>query len=248
MEDARVADNLAGWIQSEVENAGASGIVFGLSGGVDSAVVAGLAKRAFPETHLALVLPMHTAAADLEDAQQVVDAFSLNARTVELDPVYDALARILGADPSLEQGPDLALANLKARLRMMALYYHANRFRYLVAGTGNRSELSIGYFTKFGDGGADLMPLGHLVKSEVLGLARHMDVPAGVIAKPPSADTWRGHTDEAELGFSYEQLEQFVLGSLEDKSVRDRIQTLRRNSSHKLRTPKLPPPISAMAR
>lgn len=248
MEAARIAENLAGWVKSEVEGAGADGIVFGLSGGVDSAVVAALARSAFPEQHLALVLPLHTAAADVEDARQVVEAFGLNAKTIELDPVYDAMARILGADPTAEAKPDLALANLKARLRMLTLYYYANRSRYLVAGTGNRSELSIGYFTKFGDGGADLMPLGHLVKSEVVELARCLDVPQTVIDKPPSADTWRGHTDEVELGFSYEQLEQYLLGSLVDETVRDRIASLRRNSSHKLRTPKLPPPTSAMAR
>jgi NAD+ synthase len=86
------------------------------------------------------------------------------------------------------------------------------------------------------------------VKSEVVQLARCLNVPQAVIDKPPRADTWHGHTDEAELGFSYEQLEQFVLGSLEDETVRERITNLRRNSSHKLRTPKLPPPISAMSR
>jgi NAD+ synthase len=247
IEAARVAESLAGWVKSEVTEAGAGGIILGLSGGVDSAVVAALAKRAFPDTHLALILPLHTAAADVDDARRVVDEFGLKAKTIELDPVYDSLARILGADPAVEEQPDLALANLKARLRMLVLYYHANRFRYLVAGTGNRSQLSIGYFTKFGDGGADLMPLGHLVKSEVVELARYLEVPQTVIEKPPSADTWRGHTDEGELGFTYEQLEQYVLGSLEDDSVRQRITTLRRNSSHKLRTPKLPPPTSAMA-
>jgi len=247
MQAERVAENLADWVKSEAAEAGADGIVFGLSGGLDSAVVAALVKRAFPETHLALILPIHTSATDLEDAQRVVDAYELNAQVIELDAVYEGLGRLLGADPIGEERPNLALANLKARLRMLALYYQANSLRYLVAGTGNRSELSIGYFTKFGDGGVDLMPLGHLVKAEVRELAGHLQVPQEVIEKPPSADTWRGHTDEVELGFTYEQLEQYVLGSLEDEAVHDRIRTLRRNSAHKLRTPKLPPPISALA-
>jgi NAD+ synthase len=244
----RVADNLAAWLEAEVAEAGASGLVFGLSGGVDSAVVAALAKRACPQAHLALILPIHTAEADLQDARKVVETFALTADEIDLDDVYEGLARVLGGDPSGEDRPNLALANLKARLRMLALYYQANSRRYLVAGTGNRSEMSIGYFTKFGDGGVDLIPLGHLVKAEVVELAAHLGVPQTVIEKPPSADTWRGHTDEVELGFSYEQLEQFVLGALDDDAVRDRITTLRRNSSHKLRTPKLPPPISAMGR
>jgi len=91
------------------------------------------------------------------------------------------------------------------------------------------------------------MPLGHLVKREVIELAAYLEVPRSIIDKPPSADTWRGHTDERELGFNYEQLEQYVVGTLEDDAVRERILDLRRRNSHKLRTPKLPPPISAMS-
>ncbi len=246
MESALVADKLVEWLRSEIESSGARGLAFGLSGGIDSAVVAALARRAAPDGHLALILPIHTSAADLGDANLVVQQFDLESQTFDLDPIYEDFARLLGGDPSSEDRPDLALANMKSRLRMVALYYQANRMRYLVAGTGNRSELSIGYFTKYGDGAADLMPLGHLVKSEVIALAEHLGVPEAIIAKPPSADNWRGHTDEVELGFSYEQLEQYVLGSLADAEVRDRIGALRRSSAHKLRTPKLPPPLSTL--
>ena len=246
MESALVADRLVDWIRSEIESSGARGIAFGLSGGIDSAVVAALARRAAPDGHLAIILPIHTSAADLHDANLVVRQFELESATVELDAVYEDFARLLGGDPSSEDQPDLALANMKSRLRMVALYYQANRRRYLVAGTGNRSELSIGYFTKYGDGAADLLPLGHLVKSEVIALAGHLGVPQAIIDKPPSADNWRGHTDEVELGFTYEQLEQDVLGSLEEPGVQQRIAALRRSSAHKLRTPKLPPPLSTL--
>lgn len=246
MESALVADRLVDWIRSEVGSSGARGVLFGLSGGIDSAVVAALVRRAAPTGHLALILPVHTSAADLRDANLVVQQFELDSQTFDLDPIYEDFARLLGGDPSSEDRPDLALANMKSRLRMVALYYQANRRRYLVAGTGNRSELSIGYFTKFGDGAADLMPLGHLVKSEVIALAEHLGVPRAIIDKPPSADNWRGHTDEVELGFSYEQLEQYVLGGLEDAEVRNRIAALRRSSAHKLRTPKLPPSLTTL--
>lgn len=246
MDPGRLADQLVAWLHSEVEASAARGLTFGLSGGIDSAVVGELVRRAVPAAHLALVLPIHTSDADRRDALEVGRTFGLSVETIELDEVYESLARLLGGDPDSEERPDLALANMKARLRMVALYYRANRERYLVAGTGNRSELSIGYFTKFGDGAVDLMPLGHLVKSEVVELARHLGVPQTVIDKPPSADTWRGQTDERELGFTYEQLEEYVLGSLRDEAVRRRIASLRRGSAHKLRTPKLPPPPSAM--
>lgn len=247
MDGERVAQHLVNWLRGEAETAGSRGVVFGLSGGVDSAVVAKLARQAFREMHLALILPARSERRDIDDANLVVEEFRLSSKIVDLDPVYDRFASALGADPEREEQPDLPLANLKARLRMAALYYHANKFRYLVAGTSNRSELSLGYFTKYGDGGADLQPLGHLIKSEVRELAEHLGVPRSIIDKPPSAGIWRGLTDEKELGFSYEDLENYLLGGLEDDAIRGQIDTLRRGNAHKLRTPRLPPPVSAMS-
>ncbi len=244
MNAEKVADHLVRWLRQETHAAGASGLVLGLSGGVDSAVVGRLARRAFPDTHLALILPIHSERRDVEDARLVVAEFHLHARELPLDPVYDAFARALGADPHEEARPDLALANLKARIRMAAIYYFANRLRYLVVGTGNRSELTLGYFTKYGDGGVDLLPLGHLVKSEVVRLAEHLGVPRSIIDKPPSAGLWRGLTDEKELGFTYEDLEEFLLGGGVPGPIRDKIEARRRAHAHKLRTPKMPPPLS----
>ncbi len=246
MNTEQVAGQLVAWLRTEAESASARGIVFGLSGGVDSAVVAQLARRAFPETHLALILPVHSDQQDIDHALLVVNEFRLNSKLMELDTVYESFARLLGVDPDPDETPDLPLANLKARLWMTALYYHANKFRYLVAGTGNRSEMSLGYFTKYGDGGVDLLPLGHLVKSEVVALAEHLEVPTEIVVKPPSAEIWRGQTDEKELGFTYEQLEEYVLGSLDDEGLRERVESRRRSNAHKLRPPRLPPPPSAM--
>lgn len=246
MNAEQLAGQLVVWLQTEAEAAGARGVVFGLSGGVDSAVLAQLARRAFPETHLALILPVQSDDGDIDHARLVVNEFRLNSKLRELDSVYEPFARLLGADPRPDGPPDPPLANLKARLWMTALYYHANKFRYLVAGAGNRSEMSVGHFTKYGDGGVDLLPLGHLAKSEVVVLAEHLKVPRVVIDKPPSAGIWRGQTDEKELGFTYEELEEYAVGGIEDEELRQKMESRRRANSHKLHPPRLPPPPSAM--
>jgi len=242
MNAERNAEHLVRWLHDEVETAGARGLVLGLSGGIDSAVVGCLARRAFPDTHLALALPIESDPRDLADAHSVVEHFHLNSKDIGLDAVYELFARTLGARPDAGDNPDLPLANVKARLRMATLYYYANRFRYLVCGTSNRSELTLGYFTKYGDGGVDLVPLGHMVKSEVQEMAVHLGVPERIISKPPAAGIQRGLTDEKELGFSYEQLEDCLLGGAEDEAVRKSVDDRRRANAHKLRTPKLPPP------
>ena len=141
------------------------------------------------------------------------------------------------APSSDESGQDakLALANVKPRLRMTALYFVANSLNYLVAGTGNRSELTIGYFTKYGDGAADVLPIGPLLKSEVQALARELEIPAPIIEKTPSAGLWLGQTDEHEMGFSYADLERYLTAGPDAVSpaLAMRIERLVRSSEHK---------------
>lgn len=242
MNPERCVEQLVRWLRTETEAASAHGLVFGLSGGVDSSVVGCLARRAFPDDHRALIMPIRSEPQDLADARLVADACGLSACHLDLNSVYEEFARVLGDSVDAEDKPDLPLANLKARLRMAAVYYHANKLRYLVAGTGNRSELTIGYFTKYGDGGVDLLPLGHLVKSEVRQLATHLGVPDSIIDKPPSAGIWRGLTDEGELGFTYRELEDYLLVGNTGDGVKDKVDARRRANAHKLRTPKMPPP------
>ena len=124
---------------------------------------------------------------------------------------------------------------------MTTLYYFAGRNQYLVVGTGNRTELTLGYFTKYGDGGVDLLPLGHLVKHEVRELAAHLGVPQSIIDKPPTAGMWQGQTDESELGFSYDELDRYLVGGQGSEELAARVEELRRGNAHKLRIPKLPP-------
>ena len=170
----------------------------------------------------------------------VIARFDLKHREVDLTPVFEAFARALGENPA-ENRLDLARNNLKPRLRMATLYFLASRNRYLVAGTGNRTELTLGYFTKYGDGGVDLLPLGHLVKHEVRELATYLSVPERVITKPPSAGMWEGQTDEDELGFSYDDLDRYLVGGEGSEALASRVEGLRQKNAHKLRIPRLPP-------
>jgi len=245
MDAGRVAEHLVRWLRAEADAASARGVVLGLSGGIDSAVVAVLARRAFRDTHLALLMPIQSEPRDIGDARLLAEQLHLNAKEISLDPVYEVFARVLGTTPEPGEQPDLPLANLKARLRMNTLYYYANRFRYLVVGTANRSELTLGYFTKYGDGGVDLLPLGHMVKSEVREMAVHLGIPQSIVDKPPSAGLWRGLTDELELGFSYAQLEDYLIAGHGDEEVKAKVDQRRRRNAHKLRTPKMPPPHPA---
>jgi len=242
---------LVRWLEARATAASARGFVVGLSGGIDSAVVVRLCQLARPDATLAVLLPCHSDPRDEEDARLVADAFSLATVRVDLAPAYDAL--LAGARDALAplsdreaHPPDdirarLPLANVKPRLRMTTLYFVANTLNLLVAGTGNRSELTIGYFTKYGDGGVDLLPIGHLVKREVRELARELGVPDRVIEKPPSAGLWLGQTDEAEMGFTYADLERYLEDGPESvpPAVAMKIERLARASEHK----KAPAPV-----
>ncbi len=233
MNPEKTAANLEAWLQEQVQNAHAKGLVVGLSGGIDSAVVAAVAKRAFPENLLTIIMPCHSDSQDAEDALLTAKALGLNVKTVDLTPVYDQFFAQVGINP--DDVPTMARANVKPRLRMITVYLHAALHNYLVMGTGNKDELHVGYFTKHGDGGADLLPLGGLVKSEVRELARYLKVPEPVITKAPSAGLWQGQTDEAEMGFGYDELDRFLQGGTVSESVRERINQLHAVSEHKRR-------------
>lgn len=242
------ADSLAAWIRQRVTEAGARGLVVGLSGGIDSAVVARLCQMATPDEVVGVMMPCHSDAGDEADARLVAGHFGIRTLRVDLAPVFDqflaqlsgAMGGHVGAQPAgagdtVDPRSRMPAANLKPRLRMASLYYVANSLNYLVAGTGNRSELTIGYFTKYGDGGVDLLPIGRLLKAEVRALARELDVPEPVIAKPPTAGLWAGQTDEEEMGFSYADLERYLTDGPAGvtPALALRIERLVRASEHK---------------
>jgi len=236
-----LVQHLVNWIGAEVTAGGGGGAVFGLSGGIDSAVVAALAKKAFPHHTLGVVMPCHSEPQDAADGALVAHHFGVAVTTVDLGPVYDLLLETLAASSSDLPESRLATANLKPRLRMTTLYAFANQLGYRVLGTGNRSEIAVGYYTKYGDGGADLLPLGSLVKSEVRELARRLGVPERIIDKPPSAGLWADQTDETEMGLTYEELDAHLLTGAASPAVKARVDALHDASEHKRALPKIAP-------
>ncbi len=260
--DAKV-NGIVDWLRQRLTAAGARGFVVGLSGGLDSAVVARLCQLAAPGQIAAAIMPCKSEPRDEADAVQVAEHFNLPVVRIDLDTAYDALlAEVQGAltrldpetSPDSATSPDaryddsdaarLALGNVRPRLRMTAMYFIANSLGYLVAGTGNRSELTIGYFTKHGDGGVDVLPIGHLLKGEVRSVAAWLDVPTSIIDKPASAGLWLGQTDEAEIGFRYADLETYLTDGPEGVSpaLALRIERLIRASEHKRGLPPTPEP------
>ncbi len=218
------------WLKTKLKSAKKSGIVVGLSGGVDSAVVSVLCRKAVGTKNiLCLILPCQSQKTDITDSKKVAKKFGLKTETIDLTKIYENLIGILPMANKLTQ------ANLKPRLRMLTLYYFANKLNYLVAGTGNKSELSIGYFTKYGDGGVDILPLGDLYKSEVCGLAKYLKVPEEIITKPPTAGLWAGQTDESEIGLTYDELEQ----QLRSKKYSKNISKYLHSAKHKLTLPEI---------
>jgi NAD+ synthase len=236
-----LSQKLVSWLREQVEKAGCRGVVFGMSGGVDSSVVGVLCKQAFPHTSLGVMMPCHSIDEDLEDAQIVAQKFGILAVTVKLDEVFDSLLKVL---PDLKCETEIqrkAEANIKPRLRMNVLYYIAAKLNYLVAGTSNKIELSVGYFSKYGDGGVDIMPLANLLKKDVNKLARYLGVPDKIITKPPSGGLWSGQTDEGEMGITYKELDRYLETGQAAEGIRSKIDNMVKVSAHKRALPAVPP-------
>jgi NAD+ synthase len=204
-------ERIVSWIRDYVNGAGAKGVVIGLSGGIDSAVVATLCVRALGKEN---VFGVNIPCESVESARIDAEALSQNLGIPPMINIscagsyYALLSGLTIVDNPLSQ---LTKANIKARLRMTTLYAIAGEKSCLVAGTGNLSELAIGYFTKYGDGGVDFEPLGNFYKTEVYQIAAKLpEIPASIISKPPSADLWEGQTDEEEIGMTYAELDKIL--------------------------------------
>ncbi|MEM0276887.1 NAD+ synthase [Pyrobaculum sp.] len=205
---AKSREIIISFISQIVERAGAGGVVLGLSGGVDSTVAATLATEALgPHRVLGLVMPsIFTPQEDVKDALEVAGRLGIETRLIDVTPISEAFAKSI---PDFSPGYRLASGNLLPRIRMTILYYYANRDNRLVMGTGDRSELLLGYFTKYGDGGADFLPIAPLYKLQVREMARRLGFPH-IAQKPSSPRLWHGHTAEGELGASYEVIDQVL--------------------------------------
>lgn len=231
----KTCNEIINWIKEKVLEANAKGIVFGISGGIDSAVLAGLVKRAFPENSLGIIMPCNSNPQDEEHAILVADSLGLEVGKVDLSNTYEQFIKSL----NLYNDNKMALANIKPRLRMTTLYYYAQFNNYLVAGATNKSEFTVGYFTKHGDSGVDLMPLASFTKTEIRKMAEFLNIPKIVIEKPPTAGLWKNQTDEKEMGFGYGVLDSYIENKTAPKDVAEKIQNMYKRSEHKRNYPHL---------
>ncbi len=238
-------DYLTQWLSGELAYRGADNFVFGISGGVDSAVVAGLLARSYPSHSLGVVMPCHSNPQDEADARLVMEHYQLPLHKVELTDTHTMLKEAIGAPYNShpdEKENRVVNGNLAARLRMTTLFTIAQVNGGVVVGTDNAVEWYTGYFTKFGDGAADIAPLLHLNKEEIYEMAQLLEVPQSIIEKTPSAGLWEEQTDEGEMGTTYQMLNRHLLGESvppEDEKV---IAYWHERSHHKRMMPRTPKP------
>lgn len=222
-------ENRVAFIKSVLAESGCKGIVFGNSGGKDCALVGILCKAACDNT-VSVMMPCGSSVnfgSDMEDATALCEKFGIENRTVDITPVKAAEIEALKSATILN---DIALTNIAPRLRMITLYSIAASESRLVAGTGNRSEVFVGYFTKWGDNGHDFNPIYDLTVTEVYEFLRYLKAPEHIIQKAPSAGLFEGQTDEKEMGVSYAQIDEYLLtGKTEPEAQRKILERHRRN-------------------
>lgn len=238
------------FIKTYVESSGCKGVVIGLSGGVDSAVIAVLCRQVLGKKKtLCLFMPDDaTPESDIKHQKILVEKFDLLCET------RDILGNVKNIADNCAVKPDkMALANVKARIRMTLLFEYANMTGSIVCGTSNKSEIMVGYFTKYGDGGVDIMPLGDLYKTQIYELAKFLKIPKEIICKEPTAGLIKGQTDEKEIGFTYELLDRVLMGLERKQNLLDiakntglkrsdveKIKNMRVKSEHKRHGPLIP--------
>lgn len=233
----KISQKLVDWIGDRITEAGCNGAVIGLSGGIDSSVTSVLSKQAVPENTLGIIMPCYSSQEDIDDAKMLAEKFNIEQKVINLDNVFDEMLDTLSVEHDSKK---LAVANIKPRLRMTVLYYYAAERNSLVVGTDNKSELKTGYFTKYGDGGIDIAPLGNLVKNEVKEVAKVLGIPEKIINRKPSAGLWAGQSDESEMGITYDQLDKYILTGEATDEVKKRADELMKKNAHKLKTPPIP--------
>lgn len=219
-------EEITKWIKAYVEETKAEGVVIGNSGGKDCATVIALATRALGEEHvLTIAMPCNSIKADIEDAKLVADAFGVPLLKIDLSETYQTLENeIEKVIKEVIEGKEEwrgreAKINTKPRLRMTTLYYVAQNLNYLVAGTGNKCEATVGYTTKWGDNASDFNPIGEFTVEEVLSIGKYLGVPDKIINKAPN-DGLGGLTDEEKLGVTYKQIAEYVeTGKTEEKAM-----------------------------
>ncbi|MFX0028764.1 MAG: NAD+ synthase [Candidatus Hermodarchaeota archaeon] len=231
------------WIKEYSNSANVDGIVVGLSGGIDSAVTSALCANAIGRDRIVgLGLPCLSIPQDLNDAEMIAKVLGIKFIILDLSSVFKEYLKM--SSPQISS-TSMAEANLKARLRMMTYYFVGQSMgRYLIGGTGNRTEMAIGYFTKYGDGGVDFEPIGGLYKCEVREIAKLLNIPEKIITKPPSAGLWEGQTDEGEIGITYNLLDEILyridykldLTDFKEEDI-EKVKNMMNSARHKLEMP-----------
>jgi len=251
MDWSKETKKIADWMREYNRNAGTKGYVCGISGGLDSAVVAALSISAVGKENTYLYyIGIDSDSKCFEDAESIARALGVELHSAGLTKVFNEylLYSSMFLDPDTVNGihSDLSKGNIKARLRMLFIYDMAHERNCLVSGTGNLSELQMGYITKHGDGACDIEPIGDYYKTEIIQMAKVLPIPKRIITKPPSADLWEGQTDEEELGITYKELDRILVGlRTGNRGILDnipveqltKVQDMIRISSHKLKVP-----------
>ncbi|QUE30809.1 NAD(+) synthase [Francisella philomiragia] len=222
------------WLKKICINYPAEGFVIGISGGIDSAVAASLAvKTGLPTT--ALILPSkNNQDQDMKDGLELIKNLDIEHHIVTIQPAYDTfIESTLNFTNSQNDRQHVIKGNAQARLRMMYLYAYAQQNNRIVIGTDNACEWYMGYFTKFGDGAADILPLVNLKKSQVFEMGKYLKVPQNIIDKAPSAGLWQGQTDEDEMGVTYQEIDNFLDGKEVSAKALERINFWHNRSHHK---------------
>ncbi|WP_164668492.1 NAD(+) synthase [Virgibacillus doumboii] len=234
----KTVEKIVRWLQVQVKEAGVNGLMVGVSGGLDSAVAAHLIKRAFPENSLGVIMPLNSSLTDMDHANKVIESCGINQLTIDLTETHQVMysqiqQKIKEQNEFNEDNDQLAGANLRARLRMSTLYAVAANYNYLVTGTDNAAEWYTGYFTKYGDGGVDILPLVDFTKTEVREMAEYLGVPKEIIHKKPSADLWEGQTDEGEMGTTYDKIDAYLKGEKIPAKDKEVIEKMHQRTEHK---------------
>ncbi|MDE5767617.1 MAG: NAD(+) synthase [Malacoplasma sp.] len=227
----KIINTITEWINKVIEESKTKGFVFGVSGGIDSALICAIASKFFKEKSLALRLDIYNSAKDISDANLVINHFKVNSVNKNLEQTFNTISKDLPENK-------LALMNLKSRLRMVTLYYYAQVYNYLVCGTSNADEIYTGYFTKFGDSGSDFIPLANLTKNDVRECAKLLGVPNQIIFKDPSAGLFENQKDEDDLKVTYQVIDTFLEKKEISTSDFERIEYLHKISEHKRNLPK----------
>src|SRR5690625_1116661 len=232
----KVIDDVVTWLAAKVKETGVKGLVVGVSGGLDSAVVAHLIQKAAPDASLGVIMPLNTKEQDIAHARKVINSSDIKSMMIDLTDTHQLMFKQVKEgikDEFDESHGQLADANLRARLRMSTLYTIATNYNYLVVGTDNASEYFTGYFTKYGDGGVDIQPIIDFTKAEVREMATVLGVPDEVVQKKPSADLWVGQTDEDEMGTTYDKIDAYIQGEEIPEKDKEIIEKMHKKSMHK---------------